>query len=153
MGGFRKFLMRGNLIDLAVAVVIGVAFNAIVQALVADMITPLLTAITGNKLNFSKLSFTVHHSHFTYGAVINAAISFLVIAAVVYWLIVAPAAKMTAIANRNKAVTERQCPECLSTIPVAAKRCMYCTSELSPEPTRVVDKAPPRRARHSLASD
>jgi large conductance mechanosensitive channel len=153
MGGFRKFLMRGNLIDLAVAVVIGVAFNAIVQALVADMITPLITAITGNKINFSKLSFTVHNSHFSYGAVINSAISFIVIAAVVYWLIVAPAAKMTAIANRNKAATERQCPECLSEIPVAAKRCMYCTSEVSPVPPPVVDKAPPRRARHSLASD
>jgi large conductance mechanosensitive channel len=153
MGGFRKFLLRGNLIDLAVAVVIGVAFNAIVQALVADMITPLITAITGNKLNFSKLSFTVHHSTFTYGAVINAAISFLVIAAVVYWIIVAPAAKMTAIANRNKAATERQCPECLSSIPVGAKRCMYCTSELTPEPPApVVDKTS-RRARHSLASD
>jgi large conductance mechanosensitive channel len=153
MGGFRKFLMRGNLIDLAVAVVIGVAFNAIVQALVADMVTPLITAITGNKLNFSKLSFTVHHSTFTYGAVINAAISFLVIAAVVYWLIVAPAAKMTAIANRNKAATERQCPECLSEIPIGAKRCMYCTSELAPVPPPAVDKTPPRRARHSLASD
>ena len=153
MGGFRKFLMRGNLIDLAVAVVIGVAFNAIIQALVADLITPLITAITGNKLNFSKLSFTVHHSTFTYGAVINAAISFVVIAAVVYWVVVAPAAKMTAIANRNKAATERQCPECLSTVPVGAKRCLYCTSELTPEPAPVVDKAPPRRARHSLASD
>ena len=154
MGGFRKFLMRGNLIDLAVAVVIGVAFNAIVQALVADLITPLITAITGNRLNFSKLSFTVHHSQLTYGAVINAAISFIVIAAVVYWLIVAPAAKMTAIANRNKAATERPCPECLSEIPVAAKRCMYCTSEVSPlPPPAAVDKAPSRRARHSLASD
>jgi large conductance mechanosensitive channel len=150
MGGFRKFLLRGNLIDLAVAVVIGVAFNAIVQALVADMITPLITAITGNKLNFSKLSFTVHHSTLTYGAVINAAISFLVIAAVVYWLIVAPAAKMTALANRNKAATERQCPECLSEIPVAAKRCMYCTSELAPVPPPVVEKPAPRRARHSV---
>ncbi len=154
MSGFRKFLTRGNLIDLAVAVVIGVAFNAIVQALVADMITPLITAITGNKLNFSKLSFTVHHSQFIYGAVLNAAISFVVIAAVVYWLVVAPAARMTAFASRNKAATERPCPECLSTVPVGAKRCMYCTSELTPVPApEVVDKAPSRRARHSLASD
>ncbi|HXZ66615.1 MAG TPA: large conductance mechanosensitive channel protein MscL [Streptosporangiaceae bacterium] len=154
MNGFRNFLMRGNLIDLAIAVVIGVAFNAIVQALVADMITPLITAITGNKLNFSKLSFTVHHSTFTYGAVINAAISFIVIAAVIYWLVVAPAAKMTALATRNKVATERQCPECLSEIPVAAKRCMYCTSEVTPVPPPAVDKPAPRRARHgSLASD
>jgi len=154
MNGFRNFLMRGNLIDLAIAVVIGVAFNAIVQALVADMITPLITAITGNKLNFSKLSFTVHHSTFTYGAVINAAISFIVIAAVIYWLVVAPATKMTALATRNKVATERQCPECLSEIPVAAKRCMYCTSEVTPVPPPAVDKPAPRRARHgSLASD
>jgi large conductance mechanosensitive channel len=154
MSGFRNFLMRGNLIDLAIAVVIGVAFNAIVQALVADMITPLITAITGNKLNFSKLSFTVHHSTFTYGAVINAAISFIVIAAVIYWLVVAPAAKMTALATRNKVATERQCPECLSEIPIAAKRCMYCTSEVTPVPPPAVDKRAPHRARHgSLASD
>ncbi len=154
MSGFRNFLMRGNLIDLAIAVVIGVAFNAIVQALVADMITPLITAITGNKLNFSKLSFMVHHSTFTYGAVINAAISFIVIAAVIYWLVVAPTAKMTALATRNKVATQRQCPECLSEIPVAAKRCMYCTSEVTPVPPPAVDKPAPHRARHgSLASD
>lgn len=154
MSGFRNFLMRGNLIDLAVAVVIGVAFNAIVQALVADMITPLITAITGNKLNFSKLSFTVHHSTFTYGAVINAAISFIVIAAVIYWLVVAPAAKVTALTTRNKVATQRQCPECLSEIPIAAKRCMYCTSEVTPVPPPAVGKPGPRRARHgSLASD
>ena len=121
MSGFRKFLLQGNLINLAVAVVLGVAFNAIVQALVADLITPLITAITGNKLNFSKLSFTVHHSTFTYGAVLNAAISFIVIAAVVYWLVVAPATKVTALATRNKAATERQCPECLSEIPIDVK--------------------------------
>lgn len=153
MRGFRKFLMQGNIVDLAVAVVIGVAFNAIVQALVKYMITPLITAITGSKKPFSGLSFTVHHSQFSYGEVINAALAFLVIAAVIYWLVVAPSAKLTAFANRNKAATERQCPECLSTIPVGAKRCMYCTSELTPEPPAVVDQTPPRRARHSLASD
>ena len=125
MSGFRKFLMRGNIIDLAVAVVIGVAFNAIVHALVNDMITPLITAVVGDHINFNNLSFEVHGSTFTYGAVINEAISFLVIAAVVYWLIVAPAARLTALANRNKAMTDRPCPECTSTIPIAAKRCMY----------------------------
>lgn len=150
MSGFRKFLMRGNIIDLAVAVVIGVAFNAIVQALVKYMITPLITAITGNGKPFSNLSFTVHHSEFTYGQVINAVLSFLVIAAVIYWLIVAPAAKLTALANRNKAATDRQCPECTSTIPLAAKRCMYCTSEVPPAPVEEVDASLPilRRARH-----
>src|ERR1700744_4524615 len=83
MSGFRKFLMRGNLIDLAVAVVIGVAFNAVVQALVADVITPLIAAI-GGKHNFGALTFTIHHSTFFYGRFINALLSFLTIAAVVY---------------------------------------------------------------------
>jgi large conductance mechanosensitive channel len=153
MGGFRKFLMRGNLIDLAVAVVLGVAFNSIVQALVRGMITPLITAIGGNRKAFSDLSFAVHNSAFNYGGVLNAAISFLVIAAVVYWIIVAPAAKLTALATRKKVATERPCPECLSEIPNAAKRCMYCTSEVTPVQPEVVTKPTSRRARHTLASD
>jgi large conductance mechanosensitive channel len=149
MSGFRKFLMRGNIIDLAVGVVIGVAFNAIVQALVKDMITPLIAVLIGNRINFNNLSFPVDGTTFTYGAVINAAVSFLIIAAVVYWLIVAPAAKVTALANRNKIDTERPCPECLSMIPVAAKRCMYCTSEVTPVPPQAPPPAP-RRFRHGL---
>jgi large conductance mechanosensitive channel len=155
MSGFRKFLMQGNILDLAVAVVIGVAFNAIVQALVKYMITPLITAITGNGKPFSNLSFTVHHSQFIYGEVINAALSFLVIAAVIYWLVVAPAARLTAFATRNKVATERQCPECTSMIPIAAKRCMYCTSEVPvAPPPPVVEKPASRRARHGyLAPD
>jgi large conductance mechanosensitive channel len=151
MRGFRKFLMQGNIIDLAVAVVIGVAFNAIVQALVKYMITPLITAITGSKQPFSGLSFTVHHSQFSYGEVINAALAFLIIAAVIYWLVVAPTAKLTALATRNKIATQRECPECTSMIPVAAKRCMYCTSEVPPvPPPPVTDKPTSRRARHGL---
>jgi large conductance mechanosensitive channel len=149
MTGFRKFLMQGNIIDLAVAVVMGVAFNAIVQALVKDMITPLITTITHNRINFGSLHFYVGTSKFTYGAVINAAIAFLVIAAVVYWLIVAPAARVTALANRNKVATDRQCPECLSTIPVGARRCMYCTAEVAPV-TPPSDVRPPRRPRHGF---
>jgi large conductance mechanosensitive channel len=149
MKGFRKFLMQGNIIDLAVAVVIGVAFNAVVQALVKDMITPLITAIMGDRINFDSLSFSVGASKFSYGAVLNAAVAFLIIAAVVYWFIVAPSAKMTALANRNKAATDRQCPECLSTIPIGAMRCMYCTAEVPPvaQPT---DARPPRRPRHGF---
>jgi large conductance mechanosensitive channel len=151
MRGFRKFLMQGNIIDLAVAVVIGVAFNAIVQALVKYMITPLITAITGSKQPFSGLSFTVHHSQFSYGEVINAALAFLIIAAVIYWLVVAPTAKLAALATRNKIATQRECPECTSMIPVAAKRCMYCTSEVPPvPPPPVTDKPTSRRARHGL---
>jgi large conductance mechanosensitive channel len=147
MGGFKKFLMRGNIIDLAVAVVIGVAFNALIQTLVKDMIAPLITAIVGERINFENLSFNVGSSTFSYGAVMNSAISFFVIAAVVYWFIVAPANKVTAIANRNKAAADRQCPECTSTIPIAAKRCMYCTAEVPPvQPSAGVPA--PRRARH-----
>jgi large conductance mechanosensitive channel len=131
MSGFRKFLMRGNLVDLAVAVVIGVAFNAVVQALISDIITPLIAAIAG-KPNFSALTFTVNHSKFFYGSFFNALLSFVIIAAVVYYLIVAPMAKVFSIAERNKEATTRQCPQCLSDIPVGATRCMYCTSEVPP---------------------
>jgi large conductance mechanosensitive channel len=133
VSGFRKFLFRGNLVDLAVAVVVGVAFNAVVQALIADFITPLIAAV-GGKPNFAALSFSIHRSAFHYGSFFNALLSFVIIAAVVYYIIVFPAARVTALATRSKAATERECPECLSSIPVAAKRCMYCTSEVPPVP-------------------
>lgn len=133
MGGFRKFLLRGNLIDLAVAVVIGIAFNAVVQALIKDLVTPLIAA-AGGKPNFGALAFTVHKSTFHYGDFVNAVLSFVIIAAVVYYIVVSPAARVTALATRSRAATERNCPECLSSIPVAAKRCMYCTSEVPPVP-------------------
>jgi len=148
MRGFRNFLMRGNLIDLAVAVVIGVAFNAVVQALVNDLITPLITAATGSKVTFASLAFTVRDSKFHYGLFLNALLSFVVIAAVVYYFLVAPQTRLMAIANRRKAATDRECPECLSQIPVGAHRCMYCTSEVQPvQPPP--DVPSPRRARHS----
>jgi large conductance mechanosensitive channel len=133
MSGFRKFLFRGNLIELAIAVVIGVAFNAVIQALIKDLITPLIGAI-GGKPNFSNLTFVINKSHFFYGAFINALLSFVIIAAVVYYLLVAPAARLTARLERQQEVTDRECPECLSKIPVAAKRCMYCTAEIQPAP-------------------
>ena len=137
MKGFRSFITRGNLIDLAVAVVIGTAFTAVVTALVADLITPLIAAIAG-KPNFATLKFTVNHSTFLYGSFINAALTFLIVAAVVYYLIVAPMAKISARFARNVEVTTRDCPECLSTIPLAASRCMYCTAQVAP-----VTQAPP----------
>lgn len=133
MGGFKQFLFRGNLIDLAVAVVVGVAFNAVVHALVTDLITPLIAAV-GGKPHFSGLSFTVNGSDFDYGSFLNQLVSFVVIAAVVYYLIVAPAARFTAITERNKVATERECPECLSQIPVAARRCKFCTAPVSAIP-------------------
>jgi large conductance mechanosensitive channel len=135
--GFRDFITRGNLIDLAVAVVIGLAFTAVVTAVVADLITPLIAAI-GGKPNFGGLFFTINHSKFLYGAFINAVITFLIIAAVVYYLIVAPMAKVTARFQRQAEVTTRDCPECLSTIPIAATRCMYCTTVVAPATPPVV---------------
>lgn len=134
MKGFRDFITRGNLIDLAVAVVIGTAFTAVVTAIVSDMITPLIGTIWGSKGNktFAQLTFNVHGQTFLYGALINAVLSFLVIAAVVYFLIVAPMAKITTRFAKQAEVTTRDCPECLSTIPIAATRCMYCTVPVAP---------------------
>lgn len=131
MKGFKAFLLRGNLVDLAVAVVIGVAFTAVVQSLVTNIITPLIAALAG-KPNFGSLAVTIHKAHFTYGLFLNSLISFLIIAAVVYFLIVAPVAKFLAYMNRNKEATERECPECLSQIPVAATRCKFCTAVVPP---------------------
>jgi large conductance mechanosensitive channel len=154
MKGFRNFLMQGNFVTLAVAVVIGVALNAVVQALVADLITPLISAADGSKVNFASLKVTVRGSVFAYGAVLNALLSFLVIAAVVYFLLVAPSNRLIALASRNKAATTRECPECLSTIPIGAKKCMYCTAEVAPVQTPAADVPQQRRpGRHHLASE
>ena len=131
MKGFRDFITRGNLIDLAVAVVIGLAFTALVTAVVADLITPLIAAI-GGQPDFGGLKFTINHSTFKYGDFFNAVITFLIIAAVVYYLIVTPMAKITARFHHEAEVTTRDCPECLSTIPIAATRCMYCTTQVPP---------------------
>jgi large conductance mechanosensitive channel len=140
--GFRAFINRGNLISLAIAIVIGTAFTAMVTALVADLLTPLIAAIAG-KPDFSKLQFTVHRSTFLYGSFLNAVLSFLIIALVVYYLIVAPSVKLTARLTKTAEATTRDCPECLSTIPIAASRCMYCTAEVPP-----VNSAPQTPARH-----
>jgi large conductance mechanosensitive channel len=129
--GFRTFLMRGNLIDLAVAVVIGTAFTAVVTAIVKDLVTPLIAAI-GGKPNFGSLSFTIHNSKCLYGDFVNALVSFVIIAAVVYFMIVAPVTRISTRLTRHKAATERDCPECLSSIPVAASRCKYCTAVVPP---------------------
>ncbi len=131
MKDFREFLLRGNLVDMAVGIVIGLAFAAVVTALVADLVTPLIAAI-GGKPNFSNLSFTLNKSHFLYGAFINALITFLVIAAVIFFLIVKPVNALMARRRTEPPVDEtvRQCPECLSEIPVAASRCAFCTAQV-----------------------
>lgn len=131
MGGFKKFLLRGNLVELAVAVVIGIAFGTVITALVTDLITPLIAAI-GGKPDFSTLTFTVNTSKFFYGAFINAILAFVIIAAVIYFLVVLPVGKMLARNAKEAAATERECPECLSQVPLAARRCMYCTAEIPP---------------------
>jgi large conductance mechanosensitive channel len=153
MSGFRKFLMRGNLVDLAVAVVIGLAFAAIVTALVADLITPLIAAI-GGKPDFSKLTFTVNHSKFLYGSFINALVSFLIIAAVIYFVVVLPINRIMALTTKNEAATTKECPECLSTIPIDARRCMYCTAVLVQQTAAPAADVPQQRpGSHRLASE
>jgi large conductance mechanosensitive channel len=127
--GFKEFLLRGNVVDLAVAVVIGAAFGAVVQSLVKSLFTPLIAAIVG-KPSFAGLTFTVNNSVFTYGEFLNALLSFVLVAAAVYFFIVAP---MNAINERFKKPgaappATQQCPECLSEIPAAARRCSHCTA-------------------------
>jgi large conductance mechanosensitive channel len=129
--GFKEFILRGNVVDLAVAVVIGVAFGAVVAAFVADVITPLIAAIFG-KPDFGSLMFTINHSTFKYGSFINAVIAFVLVAAAVYFAIVVPMNAMAARRAKGEDPTTRECPECLSEIPIGARRCPHCTSELSP---------------------
>ncbi len=130
--GFKQFILRGNVLDLAVAVVIGAAFGAVVTALVKDLITPLIAAIVG-KPDFSAIVFTINGSKFPIGDFINAVVSFLLIAAAVYFFVVAPVNALMARVRRGQAPpdpTTKECPECLSTIPIAAKRCAFCTTPL-----------------------
>lgn len=129
---FKKFILRGNAVDLAVAVVIGAAFGSIVTSLVKDLLTPLIAAI-GGKPDFSGLYFTLNGSRFLYGDFINAVVSFLMIAAAIFFLVIQPLNKLTAYSNRNKTAeepTEKKCKYCLSTIPKDAVRCAFCTSKL-----------------------
>jgi large conductance mechanosensitive channel len=129
---FKQFILRGNVVDLAVAVVVGAAFGAIVTSLVKDLITPLIAAI-GGQPNFSNLYFTINGSKLMYGNFLNALIAFLILAAVIFFLIIQPINKLTERANRRKTPedpSEKKCPHCLSDIPKAAGRCAFCTSKL-----------------------
>ncbi len=131
--GFKQFLLRGNVVDLAVAVVIGGAFGAVVTALVKDLITPLIAAI-GGKPDFSAIKFTVNGSAFLIGDFINAVVAFLMVAAAIYFFVVAPMNAIMARKRRGEAPpdpTTKQCPECLSTIPIQAKRCAACTQPVA----------------------
>jgi large conductance mechanosensitive channel len=123
--GFRDFILRGNVIDLAVAVIIGAAFTAIVTALVTDIITPLIAAVVG-KPDFSYLVATVNGGKVQYGLFLNAVISFILMAGVVYFFLVVPINYLLAKFKGPEAPTSKSCPECLSDIPVPAKRCKFC---------------------------
>ncbi|MBA3824634.1 MAG: large conductance mechanosensitive channel protein MscL [Ktedonobacterales bacterium] len=128
---FKAFLLRGNVVDLAVGIIIGAAFGSVVTALVKDLITPLIAAIA-KQPDFSQLHFTVRGSVFLYGEFLNALLSFLIIAAVVFFFIVRP---INMLIQRSKTEpppdpTTRDCPYCLSTIPIAASKCSFCTSDV-----------------------
>jgi len=128
---FKAFLLRGNIVDLAVAVVIGTAFGAVVASFVADLVTPLIAAIFG-KPNFDTLSFTVNGSTFQYGHFLNAVITFVLIAFAVFFFVVKPVGAIQARRAKEEAATTRECPECLSEIPLEARRCAHCTSVVGP---------------------
>jgi large conductance mechanosensitive channel len=130
---FKEFILRGNVVDLAVGIVIGVAFGAVVTALVSDLLTPLIAAIFGSH-DFSALTLTINDSRFLYGHFINAVISFVTIAAAVFFFVVRPVNALMARRKTEPPIDEatRSCPECLSEIPVEARRCAFCTSEVAP---------------------
>jgi large conductance mechanosensitive channel len=135
LNDFKKFILRGNIVDLAVAVVVGLAFAAVITAFVADVLTPLIAAIFG-KPSFSDLHFTLNHSVIRYGSFLNALLSFLIVATVVFFAVVVP---LTALLRRLNVLPKdepepetRVCPECLSDIPAEARRCKFCTTEVTP---------------------
>lgn len=133
MKGFRAFLLRGNVVDLAVAVVMGGAFGAVVTALVKDLITPIIAAVVGQP-DFSGIVFTINGSKFLIGDFINAVVSFLLVSAAIYFFVVLPVNTILERVRRGGATpdpTTKNCGECLSTIPIAARRCAFCTSVVS----------------------
>jgi len=130
MKEFKSFLLRGNLVDLAVAVVIGVAFGAVVASLVADLITPLIAAIFGTP-NFDTLHFTINGSVFFYGHFLNTVLTFVLVAFSIFFFVVKPVTAIQARRAKDEGATMRTCPECLSEIPIKARRCAHCTKVVS----------------------
>jgi large conductance mechanosensitive channel len=128
--GFKQFILRGNVVDLAVGVMIGAAFSSVVTALVSNILTPLIGAIIKTP-DFSELSFTVNGSVFSYGLFLNSLISFIIIAATIYFFVVTPINALIAKSKKDKPEdpTNKKCPECLSEVPVAASRCAFCTTK------------------------
>jgi large conductance mechanosensitive channel len=128
LSGFKKFILRGNVVDMAVGVVIGAAFAGVVGALTKDLLTPLIAAIV-KAPDFSKLKFTLNNSDFLYGEFVNAVISFVLVAAAVYFFVVTPINALVARMRKDPAPadpTTKKCPECLSEIPIDARRCAFC---------------------------
>lgn len=129
---FRDFVFRGNPVDLAVAVVVAAAFTAVVNSLVKDLLTPFIAAVFG-KPDFSSLKVTINHSQFLYGSFLNAVLSFVIVAAVIFFLVIKPMnAVMARLGRTPDEDPARECPECLSKVPEAATRCAFCTVELTP---------------------
>ncbi|REE96234.1 large conductance mechanosensitive channel protein MscL [Thermomonospora umbrina] len=134
MEGFKKFLLRGNLVELAVAVVVGAAFGSLVTSFVTAFITPLI-ALIGGEPDHRNLAFTVNETKFPYGIFLTSVISFLIIAAVVYFFVVLPVGKLLERFKRKVEATVRDCPHCYGEIPLRASRCQFCTSEIEPVAT------------------
>jgi large conductance mechanosensitive channel len=132
MKGFKQFLLRGNVVDLAVGVIIGAAFGTVVSALVKDLLTPLIAAIAA-KPDFSSFMFTVNGSKFLYGDFLNAVVSFIIVAATVYYFVVLPINALIARAHHEPPAdpTTQKCPECLSEIPIGARKCSQCCSTIA----------------------
>lgn len=131
MSGFKKFLIQGNLVELAVAFVVGAAFAGLVKDFASSFITPLI-ALIGGKPDYTRLAVNIDGTTFPYGVFVTSAIAFLITAVIVYFLVVLPTTKLLARMDRGKEATERECPQCLSDIPVKARRCRYCTAEVVP---------------------
>ena len=131
-GGFKQFLLRGNVVDMAVGVVIGAAFGGVVTGFTKDLLTPMIAAVAG-KPDFSAIKFTVNGSAFLLGDFINAVVSFLIIAVAVYYMVVLPVNALVSRARKEPPAdpTTKKCPECLSEIPIQAKRCAFCTSPIT----------------------
>jgi large conductance mechanosensitive channel len=129
LAGFKQFILRGNVVDMAVGVVIGAAFGGVVTALTKDLLTPLIAAVVG-KPDFSAIHFTINGSLFPVGDFINTCVSFLLIAAAIYFFVVTPINALVARMHKAPAPadpTTKKCPECLSEIPIDARRCAHCT--------------------------
>ena len=130
LDGFKKFILRGNVVDMAVGVVIGAAFATVVGAFTKDLLTPIITAAVGKGEQFANVKFTIHGGEFNIGDFVNAAITFLLTAAAVYFFVVLPVNALLARMRKDEpaaAPTTKKCPECLSEIPIEAKRCSHCT--------------------------